>query len=127
MDDGENARETLVETSVLVIGKGGHWFRLGGEPRVDLSRWSAPCLILEALAHAHSQKAGPLNLASLCAAGWPGQSLVPKARRDRVYQAISMLRKSGLKALIMRSRLGYQLVPNVCVVIADEEPLAGGP
>jgi tetratricopeptide (TPR) repeat protein len=103
----------------ITIGPEAGFVRAPGGARVDLARRGAMRRILCALARRHGESAAPLSIDELFAAGWPGQRILPEAQRQRVYDAILMLRKLGLRKAIVRTDAGYQLDPGVVVSGAE--------
>lgn len=65
-------------------------FRTADGAHVDLSRRASLAGIVTRLG------AGPATRQELFDAGWPGETLVAKSARNRVYVALSTLRKQGL-------------------------------
>ena len=59
------------------------------------------------------------TLPELLAAGWPGENPSHEAGLNRVYVALSSLRKMGLRELLHSGDDGYQLEPRVVVSIQD--------
>lgn len=72
--------------------------------------------MLGALIEAHGQ--GPHDVDALFAAGWPGETAVLGARRNRVYHAIRALRKRGLEPWLLRDEEGWQLSPALQLITA---------
>ncbi len=91
---------------------GGLWFEPpGGEP-VDLTRRHALGRVVQALARARLETPGlALSSASLAAAGWPDEKSLPSSMANRLYVALSTLRKLGLDSLV-KSPDGYRLDPD---------------
>lgn len=52
-----------------------------------------------------------LDRQTLFAAGWPGETIQPKSRHQRIYTAIWTLRKLGLGAGLLSTDEGYALCP----------------
>ncbi|MBL8740481.1 MAG: tetratricopeptide repeat protein, partial [Myxococcales bacterium] len=89
------------ETS-LSIAASGRWFRLTGNETVSLQRRHALRLVLRALLE--QRLAAPdraLSQASLLEAGWPGEKVGVQAGGLRVYNALSTLRKLGLRQVLL--------------------------
>ena len=51
----------------------------------------------------------PLSLAELQEVGWPGEKTSFHSGRQRVYVAISTLRKLGLETILVSSEQGYAI------------------
>src|SRR5512140_2772821 len=64
-----------------------------------------------------------LCLAELREAGWPGERMLPDAAANRIYVAMTQLRKLGLKAWLKRSEEGYFLDPALPVDRMSHEPI----
>jgi len=102
------------------IARNGHWFQPPGGAPVDMSRRAALVGILAAVAAAReSDPESRLCLEDLVRAGWPGENIIEKAAKNRVYVAVSTLRKAGLAPLVRVSG-GWCLDPKlpVAVVVA---------
>ena len=97
----------------------GQWFRVPGQPAVDLSRFPAQTRILAALARAYADGSGR-DIHALFEAGWPGQRSVGSSSNDRVYTAVRLLRRAGLDGTLAQGDGLYRLVS----VIVDDAPLA---
>lgn len=84
----------------------------GAEP-VPTARYKAVSRILGALATARLEAPGTsLDPQTLVAAGWPGQRLLDKAARNRLYVALNTLRRLGV-TILQRIDEGYRLDPDV--------------
>lgn len=93
----------------LTLGPSATWFRVGNEPRVDLSRRRPLRLILDRLA-APGDKTH-LGWDDLLEAGWPGEKMRPDAGAHRVRVAVSTLRKMGLRDVLRTEETGYRIDP----------------
>jgi predicted ATPase len=101
-----------LEDRVLHIGPGGQWFALSEAPPVDLSRKGAAARVLHAIVEAHlAQPGSRLGIEALASAGWPGERIVYRAARDRVYNVIATLRRLGIRDAIVHSDEGYGIHP----------------
>ncbi len=87
----------------------GDWFQLGSAPPVSIARRKALRRMLVALAGAQEV----LDVEALLRAGWPGESPSPESGAQRVYVALSTLRKLGLDDVLLHRDGGYQLDPAV--------------
>lgn len=100
-------------TRTVRAARDAAWVELGPE-RLDLSRRTAPRLIMQALLEAHARgQACPQEV--LVAAGWPGERVLPEAASTRLRVAIATLRRLGLGALIVTHGGSYALDPAVRV------------
>lgn len=106
----------------LVAHDGAHWFRAPGKRRAAaFGRKDSLRLMFRKLAGQRLAAPGKaVTLDALFAAGWPGQRVMPEAAANRVYVALSALRKLGLKELILGRDGGYLLDPEVPLVLAPE-------
>ena len=84
----------------------------------------APRRILLALARqrvAHPDRA--LAIEAVIERGWPGERLQPGSAAGRVYTSIATLRRRGLRTIVVNVGDGYQIAPDVTVVLArGDEP-----
>jgi serine/threonine protein kinase/predicted ATPase len=104
------------------IGASGRWFMLSNGERVSLERRRALRLILKALVDRRSVfPILALSQAQLLEIGWPGEKVRHDAGTLRVYNALSTLRKLGLRDVLLSRDDGYLLDPKVDVVKVDEE------
>ncbi|MEJ7729473.1 MAG: hypothetical protein WKG00_09670 [Polyangiaceae bacterium] len=98
----------------LTVSSSGRWFQRQGGERVSLQRRRALHLVVKALADTHGAHPGrALTVPELVEHGWPGEKVQAEAGADRVYMALSTLRKMGLRAVIVSRDDGYLLDPRV--------------
>lgn len=95
----------------LAIGPEGRAFRLpGASGEIDLSRRAPLSRILHALARRRIDAPGEaLRVEDLLAAGWPGERVRFEAGANRVYVALTELRKLGLRDFVLSDQAGYRL------------------
>lgn len=97
----------------IVVGRDGEWLETNGA-RYGLATRRSLRRILFALAETRCTRPGEaLAVDQLLRAGWPGEDPLPEAGSNRVYVAISTLRKLGLGELLQRWDGGYRLDPVV--------------
>ena len=103
----------------LEIHPAGRFFVLPQGERVDMTRRGPMRKLLVALGEQHGQALGaPLSLDALFAIGWPQQQHVDlSSAHKRVYAAIATLRQLGLKPWLITTDQGYQLDPQLCVML----------
>jgi hypothetical protein len=105
---------TDVETRTLVVADDGRWFQAPGSARVSLERRRALRLVMQALAERRrAQPGSALSADEVLAAGWPGEKIRHQAGVLRVYNAVSSLRKLGLRRYLVSRDDGYLLDPSV--------------
>lgn len=113
----------LPTSSTLAVGAGACFFVTPAGSRADLGRHRAHRLLLARLVEQRVGRPGePLSVEALIAAGWPGERILPRAAANRVYVAVTALRKLGLAGLLVRTRDGYLLDPAVEISTGDDEP-----
>ena len=113
-------QQTEAGLSAWVVAADGSWFQAPEGPRVGLERRPTLQPLLAALAAQRVAHPGQgLALQELVAIGWPGERLLAKSARNRVYVAISTLRKMGLELLERSDEGGYLLAPGVSVRVAQ--------
>ncbi|MCB9764759.1 MAG: tetratricopeptide repeat protein [Alphaproteobacteria bacterium] len=94
---------------VWFVAADGAWFAPPGGARVSLARRPTLQPILAALLEARLAQPGePLPQDALLEVGWPGERVVPRAARSRIYTAVRTLRRFGLD-ILERARDGYLL------------------
>ncbi len=107
------------ERIVLAVGPGCSWFAVDGARRVDLSKRRSAAALLVALVDRHHVAPGDaLALDALVRAGWSGERMRPEAAANRVYVAISTLRRLGLRGALLHGDDGWLLDRRVVVVEA---------
>jgi hypothetical protein len=95
----------------LELSRDGAWFRVGAAAPVELRRQGALRLILLRLARqAEAAPGTAVSLQALARAGWPDESEIVE---NRVYVAVSRLKKRGLSPLLVSRDDGWLLVPPV--------------
>ncbi len=87
--------------------------------RLDRRRTLARLLL--ALVEAREQQQGPVPLSELVERLWPGERILERAARARVYAAVRALRRLGLGATVLTRPTGYLLDPTVRL-LRDETP-----
>lgn len=89
---------------------GGDWVDLGRRPQ--LLRFFH-CL----LEHHRAHRGDYLELVDLIERAWPDERILYEAALNRVYKAVSTLRKMGLKPILQRkSQGGYRLDPDARIL-----------
>jgi len=112
----QRAVEACTAEAALVVGPAARWFRTAGGAHADLSHRTALRLMLAALVEAHARTRGTaLPLETLMARAWPGEKMAWASGRNRVYVAITTLRKLGLRGLLQSRDDGWLLDPDAPV------------
>lgn len=77
--------------------------------------------VLAVLVEAHEQNRGtPLSIDALLARAWPDERIHKRAGANRVYVALTTLRKLGLRDLLVRTDEGYMLDPQTTLGIEND-------
>ncbi len=101
-------------TPAIRVGQDGQWLETPNGMRHDLGTRRPLRRLLLALATARREQVGStLSIEQLLQAGWPGENPLPEAGSNRVYVAVSTLRKLGLGESLQRWDGGYRLDPQV--------------
>lgn len=96
---------------VLILGIEASWTVASDGTRHVLGQ--AHRRIVTALAELHRRSPGAvLTMQELLEAGWPGERPIPEAGANRVYVALTQLRRMGMRDLIERCESGYRFVPD---------------
>jgi hypothetical protein len=110
---GQRLRETFGGVVPRVdLGRDFSWLSVDGGPRHDLLRREPVRRVLRALVAAGGD---PVPVDRLVASAWPGEALVGSSGADRLYVAISTLRKLDLRSAIAREPSGYALRAEIVV------------
>ena len=109
-----------VESSLVLPASDGGlmlgptWFQPPGAAAVQLSRRRVICRVYGALYDRRVSRPGePVLLEELLAEGWPGERVLARSGANRVYVALTTLRKLGLRGAIIRTKRGYLLDPEL--------------
>ncbi len=97
----------------LTLGPEGAWV---GTPSGEVFALRAGPLRRLALHLARARRATPglsQGVDALLEAGWPGENPQREAGLNRVYVALSTLRKLGLRDVLERDEQGYRITPSV--------------
>jgi hypothetical protein len=106
-------RELPPDRAALCVGPNATWFELPGTPRVELRRRRTIRRVLHALVEQRLRAPGVgLSADQLFEAGWPGERALPHSAAARVYDAVRILRQSGLEPILLRQDDGYLLDPD---------------
>jgi len=90
------------------IVRGGSAFYMDRQ-RVDLGTSPRLAAVLAALVEAHGAGRGSLAAETIAEKAWPGERILPHAAKNRVYVAVSSLRKLGLRRVLAHASEGYAL------------------
>jgi hypothetical protein len=104
----------------IAIADDASWIRAPGEEVRRLDGRGPLKRVLLCLVEAHRDAPGRrLPPDVLLEAGWPGERPLREAGLNRVYVAVSMLRKLGLRGALERDDAGYRIAPRARVVMED--------
>lgn len=99
-----------VDPEPFVVDGLGRWFTTPGGQKYDLERRKTLARVLATLITARQESPGrALSVADLLDRAWAEEKLLPRAGANRVYVAVTTLRKMGLKDLLVRTDAGYVL------------------
>jgi hypothetical protein len=98
----------------ILLGRDAEWLQMPDGTRHDMVGRRPLRRLLLALAQARCDRPGlPVSVGEMLAAGWPGESPLPEAGRNRVYVAVSALRNAGLGESLQRWDTGYRIDPQL--------------
>lgn len=101
----------------LVAGPNVAWVQVGTAPIVDLSRRRVPQRLLQRLIEAHRHSPGQsVTTEQLLQAVWPQDKAKRSSLENRLWAAVSKLRKAGFDRVIERAEGGYRIPPDVIVL-----------
>jgi predicted ATPase len=105
----------------FVVAEDGTWFRLPSGKVTKLRGKPVAGRLLRLLVdRALSAPGAPVPAVALIAAGWPGEKILPAAAQNRLYVAMTRLRRLGLGELLRNEGDGYFLSPSVPIRFARE-------
>lgn len=99
---------------VLEVANDGSWFRLQGQETQRLGSRAPLRRVLLCLIE-QQDKGEACDVWRLLEAGWPGERVDAEAGANRVYAAVSTLRRMGLRSVIERFDAGYRMSPDAQV------------
>ncbi|MBX3231960.1 MAG: AAA family ATPase [Labilithrix sp.] len=112
-DGADRPREVQSAETGAVIARSGQWFVSPSGERVSLAASPKLAAVLAALVRARLDGRDTLDTSAIVAEGWPGELILPRAARNRVYVAVSSLRRMGLQSAVHHTRTGYRLDDDV--------------
>lgn len=102
----------------LVLAPSTGRFRMPGHEVSDVSR--RPLLVsLLALLVSGRERSMPLDEPTIGEALWPGERMLEDARSNRIQNAVSLLRKAGLKDHLERVDDAYRLDPRLPFIVVS--------
>lgn len=108
-------------SEAFVVDGQGRWYSTPDGTKHELGRRKTLARLLAALVDCRRSSPGDaLGVDGLLARAWPQEKLLRRAGANRVYVAVTTLRKMGLRDLIARTESGYLLDPDVPLRIIDE-------
>ncbi|MBX2800378.1 MAG: hypothetical protein KTR31_22050 [Myxococcales bacterium] len=100
----------------LHVGAGGSWVQVSGEPVLDLTRRRVPQRLLLCLLDARARsEEGSVSTEELLEAAWPRDKAKRSSLENRLWAALSKLRKAGFDQVIERVNGGYRIAADVTV------------
>ena len=98
----------------LLVSDAGSRIRLPSGERVVLEKTPILARLLDAIARAKVDTAdGVCTLDRFLEAGWPGERVLHDAAMNRVYQAISRIRRACGADIVQAVEGGYRLDPSL--------------
>ncbi len=99
------------DTEAWAIAADGSWFRPPGGDKVEVR--GAQAGVLAKLLRLHG--VDDAQVEDLVEAGWPHERISEAAATNRVYVALTSLRKLGIRPILVNARPGWRLDPSVTV------------
>lgn len=100
-------------------------FALPDGTRIELGPRKVLRSVLRALVEAQAGGKGLLSARDLANAAWPGERMLPRAAANRVYVAVTSLRKLGFGRAIENTGEGYRFAVGSVEVVPAEPASAG--
>jgi transcriptional regulator of acetoin/glycerol metabolism len=94
--------------SVCKVAADASWLEGPNGARIELGSKRVLRAVLLALVEAHVRRAELLTSRDLAKLAWPGERMLPRAAANRVYVAVTGLRKLGFGAAIENTGEGYR-------------------
>ncbi|MEM9070865.1 MAG: AAA family ATPase [Myxococcota bacterium] len=102
------------DLATLVVEGKGTAFQPPSGDRVELRLDSPSSRILHHLATQRLEAPGEVtSIDDIIRIGWPDEKIIAQAALNRAYVALSLLRKKGLRGILVSTQGGYRLSPAV--------------
>ncbi len=105
---------TAAAAREIVVAADGSWLRT---PSGEVARFGAAGalrgLVLRLAEERVRYPGRPVARGELVRAGWPGESILPAAAKNRLHVTIARLRRAGLAGVLLHDEDGYMLDPAV--------------
>lgn len=92
---------------VVLLPEDAHWVQIGAGARLDMTRRHVLRRLLLALVMARVRGEPPVTREALIAAAWPEERIRFSAAMNRLYVAITQLRRLGFQDLIVNADDGW--------------------
>lgn len=112
--DGAEGGARRESERLVCIHPSASWLKPRDGERVDLVKRPVMRRIVAALCDASSRGAW-LSFDAVAEAGWPGERMLPSARKNRVHVMVSRLRDIGLARGLEAAAEGYRLASTVSI------------
>lgn len=99
----------VTEGASFLLDREGRWFVTPEGERVACGSRPVMRRILVALVEARLSEARSLPADAIAEAGWPGERMLPAARKNRLHVMLTRIRDLGLRAAIEARDDGYRL------------------
>ena len=110
-------REASRTTELTVVASDGSWFQTREGAREDLGGRRVLRAVLCALLDARKRPAGAVSSRDIARLVWRGEKILPRAAANRVYVAVTTLRKLGFGPSIESTGEGYRLAEDEIEVV----------
>lgn len=122
----ETTTASADDRATLLVHARGEWFRVREGRVASLRRRSPAARTLAVLArHAVATPEAVLDADVLVETVWPDEPMIGRSGRNRLYVALTALRKAGLADVIERRGQGYLLAGVRVEVLDDDSPPPG--
>lgn len=108
------------------VASDASWFGLPDGARINLGARKVLRSVLRALVEAEARGTGLLSARDLANAAWPGERMLSRAAANRVYVAVTSLRRLGFGRSIENTAAGLPLRRRVGRGGRRPEPASGG-
>lgn len=95
---------------------------LDGAPPLDLTRRPVLSRLLAALVRDQQAGGAGLTMNELVEVGWPDEELAYEAGANRVYASVRLLRKLGLRPVLLSEGGQYRLAPGTWLLVTEPGP-----
>ncbi|MBX3201388.1 MAG: FHA domain-containing protein [Labilithrix sp.] len=116
--DTTETSSSVAKSDVCKVGADASWIEDASGARVELGARRVLRAVLLALIEAHARGGELLTPNDIARITWPGERMLPRAASNRVYVAVTSLRKLGFGRTIEHVNTGYRFAEGAVEIVS---------